>query len=382
MRAYWYWPFVRPEELGLATSFAGLGHDLLLHTLPGRIETTPTAALNYTIRDDIPDLVARDEGTLAWMMSRATTYPRRAFTRQRVVESGSRHGSGSGSFDIAHIVYLNYFTDGFALRRLNRSVPTVVTVHDVIPHQGRVPKQIERALLRLQYRTAHHVIVHHSSVGTRLTAEFGFDPARIHLIPWAVAEVIPEPKSSPNVEATLLCFGTLRRNKGIEILLEAFDQLGDLPVRLVIAGRGFGDVEEQVRTAAARNPRIVAELGYISASRKQELFREADLIVLPYTSFSSQSAVLHDAYAHHRPVVVSDVGALGDAVREDGSGWVVSPSDAGGLAIAISQALSDPSVWNARARNAAAIAARRAPGPVAQLLASAYQRIIDAPTCA
>ena len=69
------------------------------------------------------------------------------------------------------------------------------------------------------------------------------------------------------------------------------------------------------------------EVGYATAERKGELYASADLVVLPYTTFASQSAVLQDAYAHRVPLVVSDVGALGETVRGDHTGWVVAPGE-------------------------------------------------------
>ena len=98
------------------------------------------------------------------------------------------------------------------------------------------------------------------------------------------------------------------------------------------------------RHAAEHDPRVQAEIGLVSLERKRELFAQASIVVLPYTSFASQSGVLHDAYGHGRPVVVTDVGALGRSVREDGTGLVAPPGEAAELAVCITQAL-EPSNW-------------------------------------
>lgn len=368
MRLQWYWPFVRAEELGLARAVAALGDDLVLQTIGGRV--APDAALatvtrGFDLRADVPDVPPRSEGSIRWLASRATVYPRRARARERLAASIAP--------DVVHVVYLNYFTDGLSLRRLARRAPLVCTVHDVVPHQQRVPVRLQRALLARQYATAGTIVVHHPSVGTRLCAEFDVDPERVHFVPWAVPEVDALPKAAPADVPTVLLFGTLRRNKGIDVALAAADRLAGIDCRIVVAGRGFADVEEQVRAAAARDPRIVAEIGFVSEERKHELYRSADLVVLPYTSFSSQSAVLHDAYAHHRPVVVSDVGALGSAVREDSSGRVVAPGDPDALAEAIAASLSDHTAWAAAATGARHAAEARHPTLVAEALRAVYQ---------
>ncbi len=362
MHVYWYWPFVRSEELGLGAALVERGHHVTLHTIAERIEAgVPDGVM---LRDDIPGAPARRERSLPWLASRALVYPRRARARAATVAALRP--------DVAHIVYLNYFTDGFALRRLAQLAPVVSTVHDVVPHQGRVPRAMERRLLARQYAAAGTIIVHHPSVATRLTAEFEVDPERIHHVAWAVPEYEIVPRPAEPEPFVVLLFGTLRRNKGIDVLIDAFRRLDRKEVRLVVAGRGFADVEHAVQAAAAADTRIVAEIGRVSDARKQELYRAADLVVLPYTSFASQSAVLHDAYAHGRPVVVSDVGALGDAVRADGTGWVVRPGDAEALAAAIEQAAADPHGRRQAGAAAAATAHARRPAAVAGALERVY----------
>jgi glycosyltransferase involved in cell wall biosynthesis len=239
-------------------------------------------------------------------------------------------------------------------------------VHDVVPHNARVPAAVEHALLAREYRHGGTLLVHHASVGRRLTDEFDVDPGRIVVVPLQIPPPeIRRPEHPParrEGTKTVLFFGAFRRNKGIDVLLEAIRRLrGESDARFVFAGRGFPDVEQQVAEAAARDPRIDAEIGYATAARKSELHATADLMVLPYTSFASQSAVLQDAYAHRLPVVVSDVGALGETIREDRTGWVVPPADAAALAAGLLGALSDAAGLRAAAEAADAIARARTP---------------------
>jgi glycosyltransferase involved in cell wall biosynthesis len=99
-------------------------------------------------------------------------------------------------------------------------------------------------------------------------------------------------------------------------------------------------------------------------------------VVQPYTSFASQSAVLQDAYAHHVPLVVSDVGALGETVREDLSGWIVPPGDPATLAETLLAAIRDAGA-RARASGAMArVAAARTPELVGVQLRAVYETAI------
>jgi glycosyltransferase involved in cell wall biosynthesis len=158
----------------------------------------------------------------------------------------------------------------------------------------------------------------------------------------------------------------------VDVLLESIAALpGEITV--LVAGRGDPRIEEQLLRAAASDPRLHVEIGHIPVASKTELFRQASVVVLPYTSFASQSGVLHDAYAQGRPVIVTDVGALGDTVREDRTGLVVPPRDAAGLARTIERMLSDGPELARYAAQALAIREERSPATLGPLLRLVYE---------
>ncbi|HEY3724960.1 MAG TPA: glycosyltransferase family 4 protein [Acidimicrobiia bacterium] len=369
MDIYWYWPYLRREELVLAPGVLHDGDRLVVHTTPRPTDpiTAPTPACE--IRDDLPAVSDAPERSARWAASRAATYVSRARSRRRAVSARR--------FDVAHLVYLNPFTDAFDLRRLARRVPLVASVHDVVPHQSRVPAPVERRLLAAQYRHAGILVAHHESVRRRLLEEFAIDPDRVVVnpLPISIEPVVPR---ADGTAPTVLLFGTFRRNKGIAELLQAIEALrGAVDARFLFAGRGFPDVESEVLAAASRDDRIEVEIGYATAARKRELYGTADLVTLPYTTFASQSAVLQDAYAHRVPLVVSDVGALGETVRADASGWVVRPGDVDGLAATLLDALGNPA-GRAEARAAMArVAEARTPERVGAQLRAIYTRAAD-----
>lgn len=368
MKVYWYWPFLRNEELVLAQGLLRPGDRLTVHTTPRPAEPIVSPVAACTVAATLPALRDRSEGSVAWLASRATTYTRRAAARARAVRGGA--------YDVGHVYYLNPFTDGLSLGRLRRHVPLVSSVHDVVPHMRRVPGSVERKLLALEYRNAGLLVTHHDSVRRRLLAEFDVDPDRVVTIPLPITEE-DSTRHAPDRVPVVLFFGTFRRNKGVAELLAAIESTrGQLDARFVFAGRGFSDIEAIVRDAAASDARIEAEIGYATAERKRELYRECDLVVLPYTSFASQSAVLQDAYAHHRALLVSDVGALGETVRADRTGWVVPPGDVAALAGALEAAVRDRDARAAASEAAAAVARARTPEIVGAALRAVYERAI------
>jgi glycosyltransferase involved in cell wall biosynthesis len=368
LKVYWYWPYIRDELLALARALPETGDDeVVVHAMAGRVAGPVASGPGWRVAPTLPAVAPRAEGSVRWAASRATTYLGQARARRRLLRDEQ--------FDVAHVMFLNYFVDAFDLRAVRRRQPLVVTVHDVVPHQSRVPRAVERALLARQYAAANTIVVHHRSVRARLLDDFDIAPERVHDVPHWVIPAPAEPRAAPSGSPQILFFGALRRNKGVQVLLDAFATLPDRDLRLVVAGRGATDVEQEVRDAAARDPRVVAEIGFVAEARKHELFRASDLVVLPYTGFSSQSGVLHDAYAHHRPVIVTDVGALGESVRDDGSGWVVPPSDTEALAQALTTAVADGEGWARAAANAGSVGFDRSPAATACRLRAVYASV-------
>ncbi|CAB4943530.1 unannotated protein [freshwater metagenome] len=375
MDIYWYWPYLRQEELALADGVLRQGDHLAVHCTPRPLDPISSSLEGCEVLPALPGVDERSsEGSISWGVSRASTYIGRARSRHSVLKGET--------FDVAHIIYLNPFVDWFALRSLARRVPLVSTVHDVTPHQRRMPMRVEHSILAREYANAGTIVVHHDWVAERLSSEFDVDPERINYIPLpilsppiAAAEIglddgVPE----------ILFFGTLRRNKGVEVLLEAMKLMPtELEFRLRIAGRGFLEVENKVRSAAAMDTRIVAEIGYATAARKSTLYARSSVNILPYTSFESQSAVLQDAYANSVPLIVTDVGALGSTVRSEGTGWVVPPSDANALAEAMLESLRNSDTATKAAANMGRIAAQRTPALIGASLRSLYEDVAGVP---
>jgi glycosyltransferase involved in cell wall biosynthesis len=186
------------------------------------------------------------------------------------------------------------------------------------------------------------LIVHSGRLREDLAAFLGPGHPPIRVTPHGVWE-LPGPPVEPaggEWDGPLLFFGVIRPNKGLHVLVQAMDRLPHL--RLIAAGSPEGgDYMRRLRDAIGGLAPGRVELvdRYIDDHQAADLFGRCRLVILPYTAFASQSGVLHLAVAHGRPVVATDVGALGESVRAWGIGEVVAPDDERGLAAAIEAAL-------------------------------------------
>jgi glycosyltransferase involved in cell wall biosynthesis len=137
----------------------------------------------------------------------------------------------------------------------------------------------------------------------------------------------------------LLFFGRITSYKGLEILLQAFRIVRRThSVRLRIVGSG--DMRPY-RNALRGLDGVEVTNRWIAESEVDGFFREASIVVLPYTS-GTQSGVVALAAAYSLPVISTRVGGIPEQVRDGESALLVDPSSADQLANAIRMLLEHP----------------------------------------
>jgi len=234
----------------------------------------------------------------------------------------------------------------------------VYTVHDVLPHDEYTREN--RRFYQEVYQYPHKLIVHCENNRREMLDLFRLDPAKICVIPHGC------PTASFDVDATsptaarrrlgipdgaqvVLFFGLIKRYKGLEYLLEAFEMIKRRCNKavLLIAGRvAPWDTDSHRHYSAllqkyANCEHVRVRNEYIPHDQAGDYFSAADLIVLPYVT-ASQSGVLLSAYAAGKAVVVTDTGGLSEIVQHGRTGFVVPPKDAKAIAEASITILNDP----------------------------------------
>ncbi len=141
-----------------------------------------------------------------------------------------------------------------------------------------------------------------------------------------------------------LFFGFIRGYKGLDLLLEAMGdaRIRAAGIRLIVAGEFYGDrvpydaIIEQHGLA----DRLHLFTEFIPNSDIRRYFSAADLVVQPYRS-ATQSGITGIAYHFEKPMVVTNVGGLAEAVPDGKVGYVVPP-DPAAIAEAVLQFFADP----------------------------------------
>ena len=127
----------------------------------------------------------------------------------------------------------------------------------------------------------------------------------------------------------MLFFGLVRAYKGLDVLLDAFGLIKDqLPtVQLIIAGEFYED-EEKYRAQIAANglkERVLMRNEFIPDGDLRKYFGAADLIVQPYKT-ATQSGVTQVAFHFEKPMLVTNVGGLGEIVHDHKMGYACVPT--------------------------------------------------------
>jgi glycosyltransferase involved in cell wall biosynthesis len=273
-----------------------------------------------------------------------------------------------------------------ARQAVRRGAVVVVELHeDLDTGEARLPLvgRFARRGLKALCRQAVVLIVHSAWDRDRMSASLGISPAQFRVIPHgpypildtARGEATEPPQTRSRCERsdlTVLFFGTIRPYKGLEHLIQAFEQLRRdlaLPWKLVVVGEtweGWTLPLELIESSPYRHD-IELVNRYVTDEEAAGYFQRADVVALPYLR-SSASGPLAIAQACGLPVVVTTVGGLVEAAAGYTGAVLVRPHSPDDLARGLLAAAdlrgrihSAPVTWQAVAQSYADIFAAVVP---------------------
>ena len=263
---------------------------------------------------------------------------------------------------------------GFATRlRLARmfGYRIVWTIHEAYPPPGvlrpaALGPGFDRVGERILARNCDGLIAHQDAVADVASADFGIDRDRVQLAGHgAYFGQYPAGRSRAEVRSELgidphafvfLAFGSMRPDKSIGPLLEAFRAVRNPNAALIVAGRVEDfDALRLLQAAAQEDRRIKPLPGFVPDEDVRELFDAADATVLARgQEWTSGSIIL--SLTLGVPVVCARLGAHEQLVDEQ-AGWLFDPAEDDGLRNALEEAAAASlAELNARRLNAATAA--------------------------
>lgn len=309
----------------------------------------------FRFPDDLPVDYDYFRG-LGWLQERGPKWLRRLYRalsypvgHWRLLERARRERP-----NVVHIQWSRIpVCDLWLLRGLKAlGIPVVHTVHDVEPLYGGAggASQLERV-----YRESDALIVHSEANRAELLERYPSVRAeRISVIPHGPLQAESCPAGAtmgdarrelglPEEAAVALFFGTIKRYKGLDLLLDAFCRVGhEIPGAWLVIGGNPANPADMPDLAPLEDRGIPfrADFGFIPNDQVWRYYLAADVVVLPYRNIT-QSGVLLASMAFGKPAIVSAVGGLPEVVHASGSGWVVPAEDPAALAAALRAALVD-----------------------------------------
>ena len=334
-------PSLYIEALSLSLADDGVTVDLVC---PENLQARPALERNSKVR--VHPTAARSTDRARGLFHKALTNCHFLLSSLTVLSETCRRGS------IVHLQYVMHFPLGalFFLVSWLRGGKIVFTVHDPLPHKWLLPKWLrwlEVGSLRWAYRVSSRLVVHSDPGKQTLISYFGIDASKIQVIahgPYSLGQGILPMAQADCLE--VLLFGSLRENKGAHLAIEAVQELfrEGVRVRLTIAGAVLNSREKEYWArcreliAICPEPICVRE-EFIPDEKLPGLFRDCHCLLLPYTSFFSDSGVAYMALANGRPIIATRMGGLASLLDSSGGGFAIEEATTRGVVEALRRAV-------------------------------------------
>lgn len=162
--------------------------------------------------------------------------------------------------------------------------------------------------------------------------QMGLPPEKIITLVYGidVPEQMP-PRVWPHQGLHLVYVGSIARQKGVHVLVEAFNQLPHEGARLSVFGDTavFPAYTTHLKTIAT-HPGITFN-GRIARHQLWHTLAEADALVMPTLWYETSPLVIREAYAAGVPVIGSEIGGLPETIHHQVNGILVPPGDVAAL---------------------------------------------------
>lgn len=201
----------------------------------------------------------------------------------------------------------------------------------------------EAAFLRRHgsYRKIDRIIAPSAFMRSKLL-EGGFPPEQVvSMRNFAKDEVLSRARSRGDLtdreSPYLLFFGRLSREKGVDVLVDAFLSIAErVPGwRLVIAGEGPERESIEERLSSDPLGGSVELVGFKTGAELESYVERASLAIASSRCRENMPFSIIEAFAAGTPVIGTRIGGIPELVSEGETGFLAEPGDAASLAAAI-----------------------------------------------
>lgn len=256
--------------------------------------------------------------------------------------------------DVFHVQH-EYFLYGgilsamlfpFLLMLLVTKAPIIVTLHGIISRadldkiseeNNSLPNSVKMFMLKINIWEiglfSKKIIVHDKFLKEILSKEYTLNNSKIIVIPHGVEnmeiynDIAAKKILNFSQKKVILFFGYLVKRKGLEVLIEAFQNLEkerNDTVLVIGAGKNprlkenkeYQNYYNKIKTKAEQIPNVFF-IGFIPETKLKTYVSAADIIVFPYSAPIAASGALTYAISFGKIVLCSDIITFKDLVQSD-----------------------------------------------------------------
>lgn len=129
--------------------------------------------------------------------------------------------------------------------------------------------------------------------------------------------------------------GRLEALKGIQVLYEAWERMGDDAPLLFLCGSGPLDGWCRQHSQGLN----IEVKGYVESNELRQLISHSCALILPTLLYEGFPMTIVEAFSVGTPVICSDLGNSGSLVEEGVTGWKFAPGNAEELISAVRKCL-------------------------------------------
>nr|WP_183558392.1 glycosyltransferase family 4 protein [Mucilaginibacter sp. SP1R1]MBB6148301.1 glycosyltransferase involved in cell wall biosynthesis [Mucilaginibacter sp. SP1R1] len=233
------------------------------------------------------------------------------------------------------VPYMHFFTGFFLKRKL-----FVMAIHDVEQHYKMKNKAVRTFYYSFLMRT--YLNFHIFSPHQLKIFNLHYPGKKTFCSPLFLKDfgpISPANRLRHKKMTHFLFFGIIRPNKGLDLLIEAVNILGEkyTDFQVVIAGKcdNWSAYEELIK----QPDRFTCIIRNIEQAEIPELFAQAHYLVLPYRDVT-QSGVLLTAYNYHIPVIATALEGFTEYIKHAENGFLFENGNVNDLVTQMENAIN------------------------------------------
>lgn len=214
-------------------------------------------------------------------------------------------------------IYLTYgnVLDPYFLKIISKAKYHCVDIHEALAQNEDSNLSLREKLANVYSKRIRNVISHSTRTDDYLM-QFGFEGRHYEVPHFKYVfprdydlDAIPEAlrKAVSKDKVNILFFGNITREKGIDILLDAVNNISDKDasrINVIVAGKDIDGVYRRVKLKSDRHVSFFTR--HISDDELRFLYDNVDYLALPYRK-TSQSGILEMAFYFKKPIIASDI---------------------------------------------------------------------------